>query len=106
MEIFTFPFSNIARGITMLTNHQNTALTKIKDFLENEYLCKCTDKIGLNSLSGGSTIYKGLLEEQTMKGYTPKDIHNLGLREVKRLMNKIHSLKRFSTAPGVFRLRF
>ena len=35
MEIFTFPFSNIARGITMLTNHQNTALTKIKDFLES-----------------------------------------------------------------------
>jgi len=67
---------------------------KLQDFLENEYLCKCTDKIGLNSLTGGSTIYKGLLEEQTMKGYTPKDIHDLGLREVKRIMNLIHGLKR------------
>jgi len=70
------------------------SIKKIKDFLENEYLCKCTEKIGLNSLSGGSTIYKGLLEEQTMKGYTPKNVHDLGLREVKRLMNLIHMQKR------------
>jgi len=70
------------------------SVKKLKDFLENEYLCKCTDKIGLNSLSGGSSIYKGLLEEQTMKGYTPKDIHELGEREVKRLMNRINEMRR------------
>ena len=35
------------------------SIRKLKDFLENEYLCKCTEKIGLNSLSGGQTIYKG-----------------------------------------------
>ena len=70
------------------------SVKQLKDFLENEYLCKCTDKIGLNSLSGGQAIYKGLLEEQTMKGYTPKDVHDLGLKEVKRLMNKINGMKR------------
>jgi len=70
------------------------SILKLKDFLDNEYVCKCTDKIGLNSLSGGSSIYKGLLEEQTMKGYTPKDLHDLGLKEVTRLMNKINEMKR------------
>ena len=70
------------------------SIRKLKDFLENEYLCKCTEKIGLNSLSGGATIYKGLVEEQTMKGFTPKDIHDLGLREVTRLMNLINKLKK------------
>ena len=70
------------------------SIRKLKDFLENEYLCKCTEKIGLNSLSGGQTIYKGLLEEQTMKGFTPKDIHDLGLREVTRLMNLLNKLKK------------
>lgn len=70
------------------------SIKQLKDFLENEYLCKCTDKLGLSSIGGGLTIYKGLLEEQTMKGYTPKDIHNLGLREVKRIINKINALKR------------
>ena len=70
------------------------SIRKLKDFLENEYLCECTEKIGLNSLSGGTTIYKGLLEEQTMKGFTPKDIHDLGLREVSRLMNLLNKLKK------------
>ena len=70
------------------------SIKKLKEFLENEYLCKCTDKIGLHSLTGGSSIYKGLVEEQTLQGYTPKDIHNLGLREVKRLMNLIYKQKR------------
>jgi uncharacterized protein (DUF885 family) len=81
----------------VLTNIQTyiiPAVKKLKDFLENDYLCKCTEKIGLNSLSGGSTIYKGLLEGQTMKGFTPKDIHDLGVREVKRIMNLIHEKKR------------
>ena len=63
-------------------------------FLENEYICNCSEKLGLYSLRGGMNIYKGLLEEQTMKGYTPTDIHNLGLREVKRITGKLLSLKR------------
>ena len=29
-----------------------------------------------------------------MKGYTPQDLHNLGLREVDRLMKRINELKR------------
>lgn len=34
--MFLFPFSNNARGITMLTNQQNIALSKIKDFLNEK----------------------------------------------------------------------
>ena len=57
-------------------------------------MCKCNDKLGLYALKGGSTIYKHLVEEQTMQGYSPKDIHNLGLREVKRITNLLLKLKR------------
>ena len=70
------------------------SVKQLKDFLENEYLCKCTDKLGLSSISGGISIYKGLLEEQTLQGYTPKDVHNLGVREVKRILKLINSMKR------------
>ena len=45
-------------------------------------------------LKDSSTIYKHLVEEQTMQGYAPKDIHNLGLREVKRITNLLLKLKR------------
>jgi uncharacterized protein (DUF885 family) len=70
------------------------SVNQLQDFLENEYLCKCTDKLGLSSISGGMSIYKGLLEEQTIKGYTPKQVHDLGLREVKRIVSKLMKLKR------------
>ena len=70
------------------------SIKTLQDFLENEYLCKCSDKLGLYSISGGKAIYNGLVEEQTMKGYTPKQIHNLGLREVKRLTGLLNALKR------------
>ena len=70
------------------------SVTKLQSFLETDYLCKCNDKLGLSSISGGKSIYKGLLEEQTLQGYTPKDVHNLGLREIKRIVNKINQLKR------------
>ena len=50
--------------------------------------------LGLYAISGGLSIYRGLVEEQTMKGYTPQQIHNLGIREVKRLTQKLNALKR------------
>jgi len=70
------------------------SIQMLKEFLENEYICKCSDKLGLYAISGGLNIYRGLLEEQTMQGYTAKDIHDLGLREVKRLTNKLNALKK------------
>ncbi len=70
------------------------AVETLKHYLENEYLCKCSDKLGLYAISGGLSIYRGLVEEQTMKGYTPKQVHELGLREVKRLTHKLNGLKR------------
>jgi len=70
------------------------SVKQLKEFLENEYICKCSDKLGLYSITGGLTIYRNMLEEQTMEGFTPKQIHDLGLREVKRLTDKLNALKR------------
>ena len=70
------------------------SVKQLQEFLENEYICKCSDKLGLYSITGGLTIYRNMLEEQTMEGFTPKQIHDLGLREVKRLTDKLNALKR------------
>ena len=94
LEELDFPAHSIKNIRESIETYIFPTIKKIKKFLEDEYLCKCTDKIGLCNLSGGSTIYKGLLEEQTMKGYTAQDLHNLGLREVDRLMKRINELKR------------
>ena len=70
------------------------AVKTLRTFIETEYLCHCSNRLGLYSISGGLTIYRGLVEEQTMKGYTPKDIYKLGLREVDRITQKLNQLKR------------
>jgi len=88
------PKSSLEDVKTHITTYVFPSITKLKTFLENEYICKCTEKIGLSNLSGGSMIYQGLLEEQTMKDYTPTQIHELGLKEVDRVMRRLHELKR------------
>lgn len=69
------------------------SIKKIKLFLETDYLCNCSEKIGLSSFSGGLSVYKSYVEEETMEGISIKDIHNLGLREVKRITKKLIKIK-------------
>ena len=96
LNLDTLPFPSYIKQtvIDKINLYIVPSVKKIKHFLEKDYLFKCTDKLGLSSLKGGKSIYKGLLEEQTIKGYTPKDIHNLGLREIKQILSKINALKR------------
>ena len=70
------------------------SVTKLKEFLETEYLCHCSTKLGLYSITGGLDIYRGLLQEQTIQGLTPKDVYRLGLREVDRITKKLHELRK------------
>jgi len=94
IESLSFP-NNVKKDVFFsIETYVYPAIKKIKQFLEDKYLCKCTDKIGLYSITGGLNIYKNLVEEQTIEGLTPMDIHNLGLREVKRLTHKLNQLKR------------
>ena len=80
--------------IKLIEEYILPSVKQLQEFLENEYICKCSDKLGLYSITGGLSIYRNMLEEQTMEGFTPKQIHDLGLREVKRLTNKLNALKR------------
>lgn len=61
---------------------------KLVQFLQEEYICNCEDSISLCSIKNGSSLYQGLLEENTLEEFNPDKIHELGLKEVKR----IHSL--------------
>ena len=70
------------------------SIERLLYFLKNDYLCKCSDKLGISNITGGNTIYKNLLQEQTLQGYTPKQIHKLGYSEIKRITRKLHALKR------------
>ena len=63
-------------------------LTKLNQFLINDYFENSSDKFGLHSYKGGKRAYRYMLEMNTLKGATPEKIFQLGLLELKRLKKK------------------
>ena len=83
--------------INYLNNTIPQYLIKLKElikFLKQEYLPKCITKIGYLNLPNGKEIYQSLINSTlTTSKYSAEDIHNLGLREVESIKNKIISIK-------------
>ena len=61
------------------------ALTRVRDFLRDEYLPKARDTVGLSSMKGGEKLYRQLIESTTTLPLDPAEVHELGLREVARI---------------------
>lgn len=68
------------------------AIRKLVTFMKEEYLPKCRDSIGLCSIPGGKALYRIHLHNHTTTSLGPKDIHQLGLREVKRIKGEFEKL--------------
>jgi len=83
--------------INYLNNTIPQYLIKLKElikFLKKEYLPKCITKIGYLNLPNGKEIYQSLINSTlTTSKYSAEDIHNLGLREVKKLKGEIIKIK-------------
>ena len=69
-------------------------LNELIKFLKEDYLPKCNTKIGYLNLPNGKEIYQSLINSTlTTNKYSAEDIHNLGLKEVESIKNKIVSIK-------------
>jgi uncharacterized protein (DUF885 family) len=61
------------------------AFRKYRDFLAKEYIPNCRDSIGLSALPDGAAWYRYQVRKQTTTSLTPQEVHEIGLREVKRI---------------------
>lgn len=61
------------------------ALTRLRDFLKNDYLPKARDGVGMMYMKGGDALYRYNVESTTTLPMTPEQIHELGLSEVARI---------------------
>ncbi len=68
-----------------LTNEVFPALTRLRDFLRDEYLPVAREGVGLMHMRGGEQLYRLLVEQSTTLPMTPDEIHELGLSEVARI---------------------
>ncbi len=69
------------------------ALTRMRDFLQNEYLGKARDGVGLMYMKGGDALYRYNIQSTTTLPLTPDEIHQLGLSEVARITKEFEKVR-------------
>lgn len=69
------------------------AYKRLNDFIETEYLPNCRTTSGLGSLPNGKATYDYLLRLHTTTNLTADEIHELGKREVERILGEMEKAK-------------
>lgn len=69
------------------------AYTRMRDFLQNEYLPVAREGVGLSYMKGGEKLYEYMIEETTTLPLKANDVHEIGLREVARITANMESVK-------------
>lgn len=65
---------------------------KFSTFFTQEYMKNCRSEVGISELAGGKDYYKYLIEFYTTTDMTADEIHQLGLKEVKRIRGEMNSI--------------
>ncbi len=71
----------------------NPAHRRLRDFLQNDYLPKARDTVGLSALPGGSAYYDYAIENSTTLPLKAEEVHQLGLSEVARILAEMEQQK-------------
>ena len=62
-------------------------------FMKSDYVPACRTTCGIGSLKGGNDLYKAYVKQWTTTSKTPKEIHELGLKEVARIKAEMEKVK-------------
>ncbi|MES2903471.1 MAG: DUF885 domain-containing protein [Pseudomonadota bacterium] len=93
----TIPMADQARlraeTIAMVNDRIYPAMTRLRDFLKNEYLPLARDQVGLSSMKGGPLLYEKLIRDTTTVSMTADQIHDLGLSEVARILAEMRKVQ-------------
>ncbi|MDN3646373.1 DUF885 domain-containing protein [Pontixanthobacter aestiaquae] len=66
---------------------------RLRDFLVEEYLPVARESVGLSQMKGGDVLYAQMIENTTTLPLTADYLHNLGLSEVKRILEGMEGVK-------------
>jgi uncharacterized protein (DUF885 family) len=69
------------------------AITRLRDFLRNDYLPAARSSIGLSALPGGDKYYAMLIEHSTTLPLSADEVHQLGLSEVARIRGEMEAIR-------------
>jgi uncharacterized protein (DUF885 family) len=105
-HLFYKPILSMPEGITeadknrisaayskMIADDLKPKYTEIKEFLVNEYLPACRETSGIGALPNGLETYNYLIKLHTTTNMTADEIHELGKREVARILIEMEEAK-------------
>src|SRR4029079_18119596 len=75
-----------------VTGELYPALTRLRDFLKDEYLGHARDGVGLMYMKGGDKLYASLLQPTPTLPLTADEIHQTGLSEVARITSEMEKV--------------
>ena len=76
-----------------IANRIRPALTRLRDYVRNDYLPRTRTTVGLGDIPGGAELYRFRVAESTTTDLTPEQIHQIGLDEVTRLHAEMEKVK-------------
>jgi uncharacterized protein (DUF885 family) len=78
---------------TAITSEIFPVLTRLRNFLRDEYLPVARTSVGLSEMRGGATLYRQMVRSTTTVDMDPEEIHQLGLREVARIRQGMEQIR-------------
>jgi uncharacterized protein (DUF885 family) len=90
------------RAVEVYRDRIVPALTKLRRYLEATYLPNCRETIAAEALPHGHEYYAYLVRWQTTTDLTPRQVHDLGLAEVRRIRGEMEALIRATGFSGTF----
>ncbi len=82
-----------ARAVEAYDRYAKPSFEALHKFLKEEYVPNCREEIGRTKLPDGEAWYAFLVAGSTTTDLTPKQIHEIGLSEVKRIRGEMEKIK-------------
>jgi uncharacterized protein (DUF885 family) len=91
-----------ADAVSAYRRQARPAFQRLQAYLTNTYLPRSRETIGMSALPDGAAWYAYSVKVHTTTTRTPREIHDLGLSEVKRIRAQMDSLIRSTGFSGDF----
>ena len=76
------------------------AFRRLRDFIAIEYVSSCRESLAASALPDGPAWYAYLVAQSTTTRLTPKQIHDIGLAEVKQIRTEMEGIMRATGFAG------
>ncbi len=91
------------KGLKLIAENIIPEYQALYDFYTQIYMPNCRKQVGISSVKGGAKYYKSQIEYFTTTDMSAQEIHDLGLREIKRIRGEMTAIIKKVGFKGTFR---